>query len=1033
MQVFGKLLNHDMNTSNKVNVIGQRCLKKSKLFLIKNNSIKLFFTLLNLFLNVVVFSQPNTTIDLDKIKPKQYEERKLNSEKTGEKKFGVTRKFFQNTVTHYNYYFNANTKLNDIITAAKMATKDDYTQLLSFYNYSLDATSKEKQQLDSVIYKCNAGILLHDLRNNWVDDLYLLLGKSFLFKKNFDSATQVFQYINYSYAPKDDGYDILLGSNSSNTNGIFTIATNEQNKFTHKLAGKLPARNESFLWQARNYLEQNKLAEASGLLSILRNDPFFPQRLQINLHEIIAYSFYKQQMYDSAAWHLQKSLANATNKAELSRWEFLGGQLYQLAKKNEAAIFMFQQSIKHNIDPYLEVYARLNIVSLSAINQKENALQENLIQLYKLAKRDKFENYRDIIYYATALLQLQQKKETAAVKDLSKSIRFTVDNPLQKTKSFLLLADINYNHKLYAQSSKLYDSIETNLIFSIEKEKVELRKTALKTISINLLNIHLQDSLLHLSTLPETDRLMAVKKMYKQLRKEQGLKELDDFNFEGSSSFFDSNKVASTDLFSNVNTAINDFYFLNTSLKLQGLREFKLSWGNRPNVDNWRRQSVLNKIAAQQNNANVFSVDVDIAVAPNSLKGNTAAAFTPEGLLLNIPLTDKKIKLTNDSIANSIYQNGIIFQNTLKNYSAAIESYQSLLNRYPNHSFAEKIIFNLAYCYLTKEDISTFDSLKNVLNKKYPDGIWTYKINKGEFLNRNDSTVVVTSFKKDFIAKEYEHIYNLFIEGKFEQAKAEKEKADFSFGNKFWTPQLLFIESVYYIKQKKDSIAINRLQNLQNNFAGTPLSEKAKTMINVLQRRKEIENYLTNLQIDEEENIVNKRVNLNAITPVKAASIEPIKKDSIAKISSKEIKSTEIKLMPKPIVASINGFTFVANDAHYTLVIFDKVDEVFTREALNAFNRFNLENYYNKKINLTSINLNNQYNLLVVGPFRDASEAIDYSDIIMPLAKSRIIPWLTKDKYTFGIISDSNLTLVKINKEISAYTKFIHQIFPNKF
>ncbi|MBC7587572.1 MAG: hypothetical protein H7178_04355, partial [Chitinophagaceae bacterium] len=76
------------------------------------------------------FGQPNTNVDLDKDKPKQYENRKLGSEKTGDKKFSLPRRITQNLYTHYNYYFNANNKLNDIVGRAKAAHKDDYTQLL---------------------------------------------------------------------------------------------------------------------------------------------------------------------------------------------------------------------------------------------------------------------------------------------------------------------------------------------------------------------------------------------------------------------------------------------------------------------------------------------------------------------------------------------------------------------------------------------------------------------------------------------------------------------------------------------------------------------------------------------------------------------------------------------------------------------------------------------------------------------------------------------------------------------------------------
>jgi hypothetical protein len=77
--------------------------------------------------------------------------------------------------------------------------------------------------------------LLHDLRNDWIDNLYILLGKAYLYRKDFDSAAGCFQYVNYVYAPKDEGYDVPLGSNASNTKGVFTISTNEKRSLWKKL------------------------------------------------------------------------------------------------------------------------------------------------------------------------------------------------------------------------------------------------------------------------------------------------------------------------------------------------------------------------------------------------------------------------------------------------------------------------------------------------------------------------------------------------------------------------------------------------------------------------------------------------------------------------------------------------------------------------------------------------------------------------------------------------------------------------------
>ena len=51
-------------------------------------------------------------------KPEKFENRKLGSEKTADKKFNVPRNIYQNNITHYNYYFNANNRVITVVDRA---------------------------------------------------------------------------------------------------------------------------------------------------------------------------------------------------------------------------------------------------------------------------------------------------------------------------------------------------------------------------------------------------------------------------------------------------------------------------------------------------------------------------------------------------------------------------------------------------------------------------------------------------------------------------------------------------------------------------------------------------------------------------------------------------------------------------------------------------------------------------------------------------------------------------------------------------
>ncbi len=973
------------------------------------------------------------------VKPSQYESRTLTSERSSNKKFTVPRRFYNNLVSRFNYYFNANTKLNEIIERAKAASPDDYTQLLPFYKYSLDVTSKD--HLDSVIYKTTAGILLHDLRSDWVDKLYLLMGKAYLLRKDFDSANMVFQYINYAFSPKDDGYDIPIGSNASNTHGVFTIATKENRSLWKRVTSIPPSRNESFILQARNYIEQEKYIEAASLLEILRTDPNFPTRLQSFLHETIAYVMYKQQAWATAALHLTKALEKTDDKNEVPRWEFLAAQLYQKAGNDELASELYERSIKHTTDPLMEIYARLNRVSLST-GSRENALQHNLDELLKMAKRDKYESTRDIIYFAAAGLELRRKNYQAAHELLLKSILYNTNNPSQRQESFLVLGDLNYTRKSYGLSYAYYDSIQVALLKEADQPRVKERKPALQVITQNIITIHLQDSLQKLAAMGVEDRNIAVRKTLKQLRKEKGLKDIPAMDPGYTSSFGQANP----NLFPGTGAGSgSEFYFLNASLRAKGAVEFKSKWGNRPNVDNWRRQTAVDRT-------------LNTAKALQEIKATTGQSqendLTFESLYKNIPLNAVQRDSSNAAIIKSLLGNALTFQNRLEDYPSAIEVYEELLRRFPESVEVEQALFNLAYCYRKVNDLAKADAVTERLNRSFAGGKYAAQLNQGSVPKKADPA-----------EKQYANIYRMFIEGRFNEAKEAKLQADKQFGNTYWTPQLLYIESIYYIKQRQDSTAINRLQSIATLFNKTPLAEKAVTMIDVLKRRNEIENYLANLKVDRKDEDLRRGIDLDSTNPFTGLSTKKQKpftppdelasdRREIANIWDKSTIGTDVTrakrdsglIIPKAPVRGLSlekasvdatirksGYSFNVTDTQFVAVVLEKVDPIFVTESRNAFSRFNQERFAADRITIGTQKIGDQFEFLLFGPFPNAGDAMGYIDKTRPLTASRIMPWLTADKYSFLIISGNNLRVLMETKDMAAYRAFMHEVFPDKF
>jgi hypothetical protein len=114
-------------------------------------------------------------------------------------------------------------------------------------------------------------------------------------------------------------------------------------------------------------------------------------------------------------------------------------------------------------------------------------------------------------------------------------------------------------------------------------------------------------------------------------------------------------------------------------------------------------------------------------------------------------------------------------------------------------------------------------------------------------------------------------------------------------------------------------------------------------------------------------------------------------------------------------------------------VILTKVDGICASEGKNAFNRYNRDNYNNQKIGINASAITSQELLILIGPFANAGDAVGYLNKTKPLAASRIVPWLAADKYSFTIISGSNLNILLTNKDMAAYKSFMHSIFPDIF
>jgi outer membrane protein assembly factor BamD (BamD/ComL family) len=443
------------------------------------------------------------------------------------------------------------------------------------------------------------------------------------------------------------------------------------------------------------------------------------------------------------------------------------------------------------------------------------------------------------------------------------------------------------------------------------------------------------------------------------------------------------------------------------------------------------------------------------------LEGKTPAGpatTSVKSLMDNLPLTPEKMKKSEDSVEKAMFSLGKSLQEGLPDYGSAIGTYDSLLRRIPATPLREEILFNLFYCYTKLGDQANADRILQIMKSGYPAGKFT-----ATAINPDSAVQAAGKFRSN-ATQQYEKIYSSFIEGRFDEALAEKKVADSLYGSTYWTPQLLYIEAVYFIHNRQDAQAKTVLTNIQSKFPNDPMAVKAGRLVDVLNRRRQIENYLTNLKIVRASDSVDLAVQpvdsfaLRHPQPGARTVVAPprflLPRDSTqknkpdsgklaGKPTGKPVDSSQASLAKKQsdsahaitshIKALNSAFVFTPEKTQAVVLLMTKVDPVYVTEAKNAFNRYNLENYYSQAFTINNVSLNDSVKLMIVDSFENSAAALDYLSKARAMAPRQIVPWLPKNNYSFLLISGANLELLLKNKDMDAYRKFLMAAYPGKF
>lgn len=671
------------------------------------------------------------------------------------KKWTPFRSFTQNAFTHYNYYYNANRKMEEAnANMLRAGPKENYDSLIKIFPFDPDRDSAMiAGDMDSIIRKASVGIQIHDPRVKWANDMYLLMGQAYYYKGNYNNAAATFKYI---IASDEEAKRKQKGSSK---NSGSSIVEEQKGLFAHK-----SVHNDAILWLARTLVQARQVENGMAVLSLLSSDPALPDDMKGQVAIGKAFGYYNDNNFSATS----EQLAIAVDDEYLPGWlrmraAFLNGQLLQNEGKYKDAAESFERSL--NFYPKLEMdfYARKNTAYnlLLAGGDAESAMRP----LKSVLNDAKYVTYTDQVYYVLGRLAAKANKPDDAIKYLKQSAAAPKASKKQKSMSFASLGDVYYDEARYTEAKTAYDSAAkyggTATRDNPSLQNAIQRSKGLAEISQPADVIHDQDSLLALARLSKKEQQSVVREYLRALEKQ-----IQDSIKNAAENPAGAAAASAAEPSADPSDNAGNWYFSNPSLMQQGANEFKRKWGNRPLTDNWRRAATQTFAGNSGGNGTVEEGGAE-GEEPADNSGSKAKSGLPseESLLAKIPNTPAQQETAIKTIQRAYISLAKAYMRQLDDHVQAGKTLDTLDKRFPDHGQKEEELYLRYQIAMRENKLDKAQAYSAELLAKFPDSKYAETL-------RPKASKTATANGGVPVAKYYEETYSLIEQHKYDDALA---------------------------------------------------------------------------------------------------------------------------------------------------------------------------------------------------------------------------------------------------------------------
>ena len=632
----------------------------------------------------------------------------------------------------YNIYYNGQQAFIDGNLEKEKSNQDNYTEIIPLYPVG-NKNSREigKGQYDRAIEKAEKAIKMHSIKakpewksgktktakdrewlerkeyNPFIWKAWMLLGKAQFQKGAFDEAAATFTYMSrlYQTQPMQNGL--------------------------------------ARAWLAKCYTELDWLYDAEDVIRNMNRDSVDFRTVKDWDYTYADY-YLRNGELEKAVPYLQKVIKHEKRSRQKAREWFLLGQVQrQLGNRAEAERAFRKVAGCH--PPYeLEFNARIAQTEVIAASNAKGMIS----RLKRMAVNDNNKDYLDQVYYAMGNIYMAQQDTAMAIAAYEKGNEKATRSGVEKGVLLLTLGNLYWELEKFNDAQRCYGEA----IGLLDKERDGYEELSNRSKVLDELvpytdAIHLQDSLLELSTLPEEEQLKVIdriisdlkKKEKEELRKQQ---ELEAEQIQQQNAAKGPNRPNRPDA-PNAPTIPQkgnvQWYFYNPMTVNQGKQTFQRQWGRRENTDDWQRmnRTVVNLNSGSedtQTDDKTLSTD-SLATKTDSITANANDSIPTDTLandphnreyyLAQIPTTNEMKAACHDIIKDGLLHSGIIFKDKLENLRLSEKQLLRLTGDYPDFEHLDEAWYHLFLLYSRQGRENLADSCLSHLKVDHPESEWT--------------------------------------------------------------------------------------------------------------------------------------------------------------------------------------------------------------------------------------------------------------------------------------------------------------------